>query len=43
MNINEMNTLEHIAYVRLCLHFFSAGCFLLAATLLLSAIKDASK
>ncbi len=43
MNLNEMNSLEFAAYVRLCLHFFSAGCFLLAATLLLSAIKDDRK
>jgi hypothetical protein len=43
MNLSDMNTLEHIAYVRLALQFFAAGCFLLAATLLLSAIKDASK
>jgi hypothetical protein len=43
MTIESMNTLEHIAYVRLALQFFAAGCFLLAATLLLLAIKDASK
>jgi hypothetical protein len=43
MNLSDMNTLEHIAYVRLALQFFAAGCFLLAITLAASAIKDGNK
>lgn len=43
MTTDSMNTLEHIAYVRLALQFFAAGCFLLAITLAASAIKDARK
>lgn len=43
MTIESMNTLEHIAYVRLALQLFAAGCFLLAITLAASAIKDARK
>jgi hypothetical protein len=43
MTIDSMNTLEHIAYVRLALQLMAAGCLLLSATLALSAIKDASK
>ena len=38
-----MNTLEHIAYVRLALQLMAAGCLLLTATLWLSAFKDARK
>jgi hypothetical protein len=43
MNLSDMNTLEHIAYVRLALQLMAAGCLLLTATLWLSALKDASK
>lgn len=43
MTTESMNALEYAAYVRLALQFFAAGCFLLAATLIASAIKDARK
>ena len=43
MTIESMNTLEHIAYVRLALQLMAAGCLLLTATLWLSALKDARK
>ncbi len=35
-----MNTLEHIAYVRLALMLASAGCVLIAASLLASVYCD---
>jgi hypothetical protein len=40
MNPNEMNTLEHIAYVRLALMLASAGCVLIAASLWASVFCD---
>lgn len=43
MTTDTMNTLEHIAYVRLALQLMSAGCLLLTATLWLAALKDARK
>lgn len=43
MTIESMNTLEHIAYVRLSLQLMAAGCLLLTATLWLAALKDARK
>lgn len=43
MSLDQMNTLEHIAYVRLALQLMAAGCLLLTATLWLSALKDARK
>lgn len=43
MTIDTMNTLEHIAYVRLSLQLMAAGCLLLTATLWLAALKDARK
>ena len=43
MNPNDMNILEHIAYVRLALQLMAAGCLLLTATLWLAALKDARK
>jgi hypothetical protein len=43
MNPNEMNALEYAAYVRFALQLMAAGCFLLATTLLLSAIKDGKR
>ena len=43
MTIDSMNTLEHIAYVRLALQLMAAGCLLLTATLWISALKDARK
>lgn len=43
MITESMNTLEHIAYVRLALQLMAAGCLLLTATLWLAALKDARK
>ena len=43
MTIESMNTLEHIAYVRLSLQLMAAGCLLITATLWISALKDARK
>lgn len=43
MTTDTMNTLEHIAYVRLSLQLMAAGCLLLTATLWLAALKDARK
>ena len=43
MTIDSMNTLEHIAYVRLALQLMAAGCLLLSVTLAVLAIKDARK
>lgn len=40
MTIDSMNTLEHIAYVRLALMLASAGCVLIAASLLASVYCD---
>ena len=43
MSPDQMNTLEHIAYIRLSLQLMAAGCLLLTATIWLSALKDARK
>jgi hypothetical protein len=40
MTIESMNTLEHIAYVRLALMLASAGCVLIAASLWASIYCD---
>jgi hypothetical protein len=43
MTIESMNTLEHIAYVRLALMLASAGCVLITASLWLSVYCDHRK
>jgi hypothetical protein len=40
MTIDSMNTLEHIAYVRLALMLASAGCALVTASLWASVFCD---
>lgn len=40
MTIDSMNTLEHIAYVRLALMLASAGCVLVTASLWASVFCD---
>jgi len=40
MNLSDMNTLEHIAYVRLALMLASAGCVLVTASLWASIYCD---
>jgi len=43
MTIESMNTLEHIAFVRLALMLASAGCVLVAASLWASVFCDYRK
>ena len=43
MTTGSMNTLEHIAYVRLALMLASAGCVLITASLWLSVYCDYRK
>ena len=43
MPIESMNTLEHIAYVRLALQLMAAGCVLITASLWLSVYCDHRK
>jgi hypothetical protein len=43
MTIDSMNTLEHIAYVRLALMLASAGCVLVTASLWASVYCDYRK
>jgi hypothetical protein len=43
MTIDSMNTLEHIAYVRLALMLASAGCAIITASLWASVYCDYRK